>query len=116
MSTECEDIGKRILDLRKRKKLTQQQLAEIIGVTSVHLSNIETGNALPGVEIVIRMADYFGVSTDWILRENNPGLNDKVGDDMAVLLSDCSPSERQFYEKVLKSTKEALRDYEDKGK
>ncbi|MBQ9302798.1 helix-turn-helix domain-containing protein [Butyrivibrio sp.] len=116
MSTECEDIGKRIRDLREKAGITQQVLAEKVGVTSVHLSNVETGNAMPGVEVVIKIADYFGVTTDWILRANIPGLTDKLGDEMAGLLSDCSPNERQFYESVLKDTKKALRNYEKGGK
>ena len=86
MSTECEDIGKRIRDLREKAGITQQVLAEKVGVTSVHLSNVETGNAMPGVEVVIKIADYFGVTTDWILRANIPGLTDKLGDEMAGLL------------------------------
>lgn len=115
MSTECDGIGKRIRQLREKAGITQLKLAEIAGVTSVHLSNVETGIALPGVEVVIKIADYFGVTTDWILRENVPGLTDKLGDEMAGLISDCSPSEREFYEKVLKNTKKALREYERDG-
>jgi transcriptional regulator with XRE-family HTH domain len=116
MSTECDGVGKRIRELREKAGITQLKLAEIAGVTSVHLSNVETGIALPGVEVVVRIADYFGVTTDWILRANVPGLTDKLGDEMAGLLSDCSPSERHFYERVLKDTKKALRDYEKDGK
>ena len=115
MSTECDGIGKRIRQLREKAGITQLKLAEIAGVTLVHLSNVETGIALPGVEVVIKIADYFGVTTDWILRENVPGLTDKLGDEMAGLISDCSPSEREFYEKVLKNTKKALREYERDG-
>lgn len=116
MSTECDGVGKRIRELREKAGITQLKLAEIAGVTSVHLSNVETGIALPGVEVVVRIADYFGVTTDWILRANVPGLTDKLGDEMAGLLSDCSPSERHFYERVLKDTKKALREYEKDGK
>ncbi len=116
MSTECDGVGKRIRELREKAGITQLKLAEIAGVTSVHLSNVETGIALPGVEVVVRIADYFGVTTDWILRANVPGLTDKLGDEMAGLLSDCSPTERHFYERVLKDTKKALRDYEKDGK
>ncbi len=109
MSAEGVKIGKRIRELRERAGMTQQQLAEAVAVTSVHLSNVETGNALPGVEVVIRLADYFGVTTDWILRGNVPGLTDKLGEGMANLLSDCSPAERDFLEGVVESTKKGYR-------
>ncbi|MBQ9304978.1 helix-turn-helix domain-containing protein [Butyrivibrio sp.] len=109
MSTECEGIGKRIRELREKAGITQLKLAEIAEVTSVHLSNVETGNAMPGVELAIKLADYFGVSTDWILRGSVPGLTDKLGDGMANLLSDCSPAEREFYESVVESTKKGYR-------
>lgn len=116
MSTECDGIGKRIRELREKAGITQLKLAEIAGVSSVHISKVETGNAMPGVDVVVRIANYFGVTTDWILRENVPGLTDKLGDEMAGLLSDCSPTERIFYERVLKDTKKALREYEKDGK
>ena len=50
MSIECEGLGKRIRELREKAGITQPKLAEIAGVSSVHMSKVETGIALPGVK------------------------------------------------------------------
>ena len=42
-----EHIGKRIAELRKKRKLLQSELAEMVGVSRVAVSNWETGKAMP---------------------------------------------------------------------
>ena len=44
MSTLKENLGKRIQEIRKSKNLTQEKLAEIIGIDTPNLSNIEREN------------------------------------------------------------------------
>jgi len=53
--------------LRKQKKLTQQDLAEIIGVDRVTLARYESGARLPSLEVLIKLADFFEVSVDYLL-------------------------------------------------
>lgn len=54
-------IGSFFKELRKEKALTQEQLAEIFGVSRRTVSRWETGNSLPDLDILIEMADYFKV-------------------------------------------------------
>ena len=54
-------IGVFIKELRKEKALTQEQLAEIFGVSRRTVSRWETGSNLPDLDILIEMADYFKV-------------------------------------------------------
>ena len=49
-------IGKRIQIIRKSKKLTQEQLAEIIGIETPSLSYLETGKYAPSVETLQKLA------------------------------------------------------------
>ena len=58
-------IGKNISDHRKRKKLTQKELAEKAGIDLFTLSKIETGKTTnPSIETMNRVADALGVSID----------------------------------------------------
>ncbi len=46
-------LGKRIRDARKKKRLTQQQVAEKIGVEPSHISNVERGITKPSLKAVV---------------------------------------------------------------
>ena len=57
----------RIRDLREDRDLTQKQLAQILGMSQTGYSKYETGeNDIP-TAILIRLADFYGTSTDYIL-------------------------------------------------
>lgn len=47
--------------------MTQQALADELGVTHQHVSRIESGQAMPSLELVVRLAGRFGVTTDELL-------------------------------------------------
>ncbi len=60
-------IGTRIKELRKLNKLTQKQLAEKINVDCSAVTKWETGKANPDFEKQRFLADFFGVSVDYLL-------------------------------------------------
>ena len=61
------DIGKRIKELRLSRGLTQKQLAELIGLQNTMLSFYEVGDRYPSLEILIKLARTFNVTTDYLL-------------------------------------------------
>lgn len=61
------NIGNKIKDLRKKRNITQEQLAEYIGVSFQAVSKWENSIALPDITLVPVLAQYFGVSTDELL-------------------------------------------------
>lgn len=60
-------MGQRISLLRKRKGLTQDKLAELVGVTPQAVSKWENDSSCPDINIIPKLADIFGVSTDVLL-------------------------------------------------
>jgi len=60
-------IGNKIRELRKKRNLTQEQLADNIGVSFQAVSKWENNIALPDITLIPVLANYFGVSTDEIL-------------------------------------------------
>lgn len=60
-------ISLRIADLRKRNRVTQQELADSIGVSFRTISKWETGINMPDITILPLLAEYFKVSTDQLL-------------------------------------------------
>ncbi|MFA5715048.1 MAG: helix-turn-helix transcriptional regulator [Candidatus Paceibacterota bacterium] len=57
----------RLLELRKEKGVKQSKIATAIKVKSTAYSNYETGRREPNIEILIRIADYFGVTVDYLV-------------------------------------------------
>lgn len=60
-------IEKRIKELREEKQLSQNKLAQIIGVSQKAIDYWERGVNEPKASYIIKLADYFGVSADYLL-------------------------------------------------
>jgi transcriptional regulator with XRE-family HTH domain len=65
-----EFLGKRIKEARKRSKLTQENLAEKVNISTVYLGEIERGNKMPSIPVFIAIAEALGVSCDFLLRDS----------------------------------------------
>lgn len=62
------NVNSRIRDLREDADLTQQQIAEALGITQRKYSYLETETQPLTDEMLIKLSDYYNVSTDYILR------------------------------------------------
>ena len=56
----------KIYELRKEKKLNQEQTAIELGIQRATYANYETEKTQPTIEILCRIADYYGVSLDYL--------------------------------------------------
>ena len=61
-----EQIGKRLRALREGIRLTQVQMAQILGVQQSRINRFETGQSTPSPEAFLKYADYFDVSMDYL--------------------------------------------------
>ncbi len=66
--SQNEIIAKRLSELRKEKGVKQDEIAELLNVKRATVANYETGKRAPDYETIIKLADYYGVSCDYILR------------------------------------------------
>lgn len=64
-------IGNRIKTTRKNKGLTQQQLAQRLGVTKALISAYENLTRKPSLDILVRLSNILNCSTDYILGVDN---------------------------------------------
>ncbi|MBE6712042.1 MAG: helix-turn-helix transcriptional regulator [Ruminococcaceae bacterium] len=66
----------RIKELRKQKGISQLKLAMDLHTNQNTISRYETGKREPGIEELIRLAEYFEVSIDYLVgRTDNPKMN-----------------------------------------
>ena len=69
-------FAERIKSLRIAHGMTQEEVGKTIGVKRYSVYGYEKGNNYPEVPGLIALADYFGVSTDYLLgRTDNPEVN-----------------------------------------
>lgn len=64
--TDRERIGKRIAELRKQKGLTTYQLADMIGITRMHLWRVENGKYSTGIDTISKIANALGCRVDLV--------------------------------------------------
>ena len=61
------DFGENLKTLRKSRNITQKELGAIIGLSKAVVSKYENGLGYPTFDVLIRIAQYFGVTTDYLL-------------------------------------------------
>lgn len=66
----------RLKELRKKKGISQLRLATDLNTTQNTISRYETGEREPGIDELVKIADYFNVSVDYLIgRTENPKMN-----------------------------------------
>lgn len=95
-------LGDRLRLLRKRKGLTQTEFAERMGIPNQNVSNYERDFRQPDYETLKRFADYFEVSTDYLL-----GLTEiPAGPDKTEVLS--SKDEKDMAKRMAKMKRDLI--------
>lgn len=67
-----EGFGGRVRRLRRRRGISQQTLADFCAVSRTTITEYEQGRYQPTVETLCRLADFFAVSTDYLLGREEP--------------------------------------------
>lgn len=64
-------LSEKIREMRRRSGLSQEELAEKLNVSRQAISKWELGSAVPTADKLVDIADFFGVSLDFLMRENS---------------------------------------------
>jgi transcriptional regulator with XRE-family HTH domain len=64
-----EKFPQKLQYLRERCGLSQRQLAKHLGIVNSHVGHLESGKRKPGAELVIKIADFFSVPIDVLMRD-----------------------------------------------
>ena len=83
-----EQIGRQLLELRKKHGMTQSELAHKIGITNRAVSKWENGMSAPSIETLYKICNCFRISTDYFILDENENL---------MKDSDMMQSIRQLY-------------------
>lgn len=93
-------IGAFLKNLRNEKNLTQEQLAEMLGVTNRSISRWENGINMPDFDFIIEMAKYYDVSITEILNgEREKEMVDKKTEETLLKAAECANTEKKRFSK-----------------
>ena len=106
---DYKDIGARIRTVRLERKMTQEQLAEAVGVGTTNISHIETGNSIPSLQVMIDIINTLECSADELLcievKEARPAYNNWISE----LVADCNGQEIKLITDMVVALKASLR-------
>lgn len=102
-------IGQRIRAARSEMGIQQAELAFRAGLTTSHMSHIETGQTKLALPTIVKIANALSVSVDELLCDSleqvKPVYDKKIADELA----DCDAAELKAFYEIIQSTKSVLR-------
>ena len=104
-------IGQRIRKIRKAHGLSQEILAEQVGISTTHMSHIETGNTKLSLPVLVDLATVLEVRTDELLFDGNPAERSATIDAIIQMLDTCTTQQIKIIEAIMKATKISLEQY-----
>lgn len=109
-------FGDRLKELRKERNLTQEEISEICQVAKQTISNWENNVTQPPFDIVKRLAQYFGVTADYLLGLNQNDINriDKLN--IALREAGMIDSNENLNEEEIKLALDQARQYKQMWK
>ena len=101
MAVDFSIIGRRLKEARKKKGLTQEQLAEKMGVSIAYLSKVETGKIHINLERLSEICGILGVTEGEILNGVSNNSDTYLHSEFCELLTKCSSKEQKLAFKIL---------------
>lgn len=101
---DLHNLGNRIRTTRQSRGITQEQLAEMVDISTNFMSLIENGRNM-SVETLVKIADALGVTVDYLLNETMELHSDKIMVQISQSLSTLNDDEKLFFLNVIKQYK-----------
>ena len=105
-------FAEKLQKLRKQNGLSQEQLAEKVGISTTHLSHIETGNTKLSLPVFVDIAEALSVQTDELLYDT-PSINLSTKTEILNVLDSCSTQDFYILRDIINASKCALDKYKN---
>lgn len=106
---DCKSIGTRIREVRTKRDMSQQELADAAHISLPHISQIELGKTIMKLPTFIRIAEALQVSADYLIRLDIPEVKKIYQTEFQDILADCSPAEIDSIFRVILELKSTMR-------
>lgn len=108
MGLDYYSIGQRIRKYRKAHSFSQEILAEKIGISTTHMSHIETGNTKLSLAVLVNLSLVLEVTTDDILFGAYSSNRSTLTDTLLSELEQCTPQQLNLILDVVQALKISL--------
>ena len=102
-------LGQRIRSARLSAGLSQEQLAEMVGLTSQHISHTEVASTKISLPSLVKVANALNTSVDKLLSDNIMDSKTHLLTDFQLLLDDCDGDEVYIILQAAESIKKSIR-------
>ncbi len=102
------EIGQRIRKFRKAHQLSQEELADRVGISTTHMSHIETGNTKLSLPVLVDLASVLEVDTDDLLFDGGKDTRKTVMADLVDTLEGCSTQQAKVLKDIVKAAKVSM--------
>lgn len=106
---DFKSVGTNIRSARVERKVTQEQLAEAVGISVTHMSHIETAASTPSLQIFVAIVNALGCSADELLCLEIKKALPVRANWITELTNDCSSAEIKLISDVIKAIKSSMR-------
>lgn len=106
-------IGQRIRRIRKAHKLSQEELAEKVGISTTHMSHIETGNTKLSLPVFVDIAEALEVKTDSLLYDEPRDSVTTAISDIVAILEECDAKQARVISDIVRAMKQSFDKYLD---
>lgn len=106
----------RLKMLRREKGITQKKLAEIVGTTQQSINKYENHNIEPDISTLITMADYFGISVDYLIGHSEARQTEDLTERQQLYIDETAILEgyRRLNDKEKESIRLIINNYNSK--
>lgn len=104
-------LGQRIREIRENQNMRQALLAEKIGSTGAHISNIETAATKVSLPVVIAIANALHCTMDDLIRDSLETVVEAQKSEVSSITDDCTQAECEMLIEQMRNTKQYVRKY-----
>ena len=106
---EYKLLGQRIRAARLAAGVSQEQLAEMVGLTSQHISHTEVASTKISLPSLVKIANALRVSVDKLLSDSVHDSKPHLLDDVQIVFADCDPDEVYVMLEAANAVKKSIR-------
>lgn len=102
-------VGQKVKQIRTKRGVSQEQLAEAVGVGVTHISHLETGSGTVSLKVFLAIVNYLECSADELLCKEIKTARPIVNSWLSELVADCDTTEVKILSDIVVAAKQTLR-------
>ena len=104
-------IGQRIRKVRKAKDISQEELAEKVGISTTHMSHIETANTKLSLPVFVAISEALEIPADSLLYDESPNNINTSMQEISSIITSCPAKQAKVIASIVQAIKQSMDAY-----